>query len=343
MASKNGLRILGLIAAVFMLAIGASSVYAISIAEIAQHNTAANCWSAISGNVYDLTSFVAGHPGGPIVAAICGIDGTDLFLGQHGSGYLALVSNLQIGVLTTPDVTAPVITLLGVNPASVIQGGAYSDAGATAVDNVDGAVSVATSGSVNTAVVGAYAITYTAVDAAGNTATATRTVNVFLPASDTTPPVISIIGNSVVRITVGGAYTDAGATALDNVNGVVAVVRTGTVNTAVVGTYAITYTAVDAAGNTATAVRSVIVQAASPTPGDGGDDESEVEDESEIEDEAEVEDETEVHTPDEDGAGREDRDEGRHEFGEHHMEDGREHEHVSHEHMSELLGSEEDM
>lgn len=48
------------------------------------HNSASSCWSAISGSVYDLTSWISQHPGGPVViTAICGTDGTAAFAGQH--------------------------------------------------------------------------------------------------------------------------------------------------------------------------------------------------------------------------------------------------------------------
>ena len=88
------------------------------------------------------------------------------------------------------DTTNPVITILGSNPATVTQNSTYTDAGATATDNVDGTVNVTTSGTVNTATVGAYTITYSATDAAGNTATATRTVNVVASASRTVQGII---------------------------------------------------------------------------------------------------------------------------------------------------------
>ena len=54
-----------------------------------------------------------------------------------------------------------------------------------------------------------YTITYSATDAAGNTGTATRTVNVV----DTTAPVITIIGDNPVTVEQGSSYVDAGATA----------------------------------------------------------------------------------------------------------------------------------
>jgi len=78
------------------------------------------------------------------------------------------------------DTTAPVITLKGDNPMPVTLNGTYTEPGATANDNKDGDLtsSIVTSGTVNVNLKGAYTITYTVSDAAGNTGTATRTVNV---------------------------------------------------------------------------------------------------------------------------------------------------------------------
>jgi hypothetical protein len=66
--------------------------------------------------------------------------------------------------------------------------GVYSDAGATAQDNIDGDISrsIVAIGAVNTAVAGGYIITYNVVDRAGNDATPiTRTVTVTPPAAGT--------------------------------------------------------------------------------------------------------------------------------------------------------------
>lgn len=173
----------------------------------------------------------------------------------------------------TPDTTAPVITLLGTTPVNLYVGDAYSDAGATASDNIDGDITanIITVNPVNTAVAGTYTITYNVSDAAGNPATqVTRTVNV-LAVIDTTPPVITLTGAAEVTLTVGGTYTELGATAVDAVDGSVTVQTIGSVDTTVVGDYTITYTATDVANNTATATRIVHVVAEStpppPTPG----------------------------------------------------------------------------
>ena len=67
----------------------------ITAAEVAQHNTAADCWSVINGNVYDLTTYLPRHKGGPgVLTAICGKDGTNAFTGQH-SGQAAPAADLS--------------------------------------------------------------------------------------------------------------------------------------------------------------------------------------------------------------------------------------------------------
>ena len=89
---------------------------------------------------------------------------------------------------TTPiDTTAPVISITGANPTIVIQGGIYTDEGVTAIDDVDGTVGSAVVGTifVDINTLGSYTVTYTATDAAGNTATAIRTVNVVAAVSIT--------------------------------------------------------------------------------------------------------------------------------------------------------------
>lgn len=52
---------------------------------VASHADATSCWTVISGNVYDLTSWIGKHPGGDkAILASCGIDATEMFNGKHG-------------------------------------------------------------------------------------------------------------------------------------------------------------------------------------------------------------------------------------------------------------------
>lgn len=79
--------------------------------------------------------------------------------------------------------------------------------------------------------------------------------------SDTTPPVISLLGNATVNHTQGTTYTDAGATASDNVDGDITpniIVGGDTIDENTAGTYTITYDVSDAAGNAATQVTRTV-------------------------------------------------------------------------------------
>ncbi len=56
-----------------------------TIADVSKHKDASSCWTAINANVYDLTSWINEHPGGAnAILSICGIDGTQAFMNQHG-------------------------------------------------------------------------------------------------------------------------------------------------------------------------------------------------------------------------------------------------------------------
>ena len=80
-----------------------------------------------------------------------------------------------------PDTTPPVISLVGTTPLTIAHGAVYSDAGATASDDIDGDISasIVTINPVNTLSPGTYTVTYNVADAAGNVASqATRSVTV---------------------------------------------------------------------------------------------------------------------------------------------------------------------
>jgi len=87
----------------------------------------------------------------------------------------------------TADTTPPVVTLTGSATVNILQGATYTDLGATANDNVDGAITPTTSSTIDTNTVGTYQYTWSATDAAGNVGTAVRTVVVatVLPTKET--------------------------------------------------------------------------------------------------------------------------------------------------------------
>ena len=172
----------------------------------------------------------------------------------------------------TPDTTSPVTTLLGDNPVTVEVDSTYTDAGATASDEVDGDLtdSIEVVDNVDTSTVGSYDVTYNVSDAAGNAADeVVRAVEVVeasqgtgetdtsdtgdQEATDTTSPVTTLLGDNPVTVEVDSTYTDAGATASDEVDGDLtdSIEVVDNVDTSTVGSYDVTYNVSDAAGNAA--------------------------------------------------------------------------------------------
>jgi hypothetical protein len=188
-----------------------------------------------------------------------------------------------------PDTTPPVITLLGDNPIRLSVGGMFVEPGITVVDDSDGAINSyitfvngiegeASSATIDTGSETTYIITYKATDQRGNFSTATRSVIVgsasgtttgSTPAAstDTTLPVVTLTGGAAMELAVGDTFTDPGATASDDIDGDItaSIAVTGTVDTATAGSYTLTYTATDAAGNIGSASRLVSVLVPSTT------------------------------------------------------------------------------
>jgi len=156
----------------------------------------------------------------------------------------------------------------------VVQGTTYNDLGVATWDEssdiFDCPVTVVTDNPVNTAVAGAYTVQYTVSDVAGNVAEpVTRSVNVI--GADLSAPVIILYdesGNEVpsgstlnAEVEAGGVFVDPGYLAYDNVDGLITenVVVTGSVDLETIGTYTLTYTITDAAGNVTVVTRVVVV------------------------------------------------------------------------------------
>jgi hypothetical protein len=113
---------------------------------------------------------------------------------SDAAGNTSTASTVTFSILDLDEI-APVITLLGDNPATVQLGNVYSDAGATAADSTDGNLtnSITTTSNVDVTAVGSYTVTYNVSDAAGNDAiSVVRTVTITLVA-----PEITVNGNGL--------------------------------------------------------------------------------------------------------------------------------------------------
>jgi cytochrome b involved in lipid metabolism len=62
-----------------------SSDQSYTLAVVATHNSQPSCWTAVNGSVYDVTKWIAQHPGGAqAILSLCGKDGSAAFNNQHG-------------------------------------------------------------------------------------------------------------------------------------------------------------------------------------------------------------------------------------------------------------------
>jgi PKD repeat protein len=169
-------------------------------------------------------------------------------------------------VIVSEDISKPLITLLGSDTVYIEQYRAYADAGATASDQLNGNITAdmyadpATVSTLNTIAPGSFVLTFNVKDSSGNAAVQrTRTVIVT---PDTTRPVISVAGTSPMMVQVNTAFKDPGVTASDfRSSGNVPVIATSfnNVDTTVIGSYTVTYTAEDSTGNISLFVRTVEV------------------------------------------------------------------------------------
>ncbi|MBI3400001.1 MAG: HYR domain-containing protein [Acidobacteria bacterium] len=202
---------------------------------------------------------------GAVVTAVR--PGTTMVVAEFGS--VSCLTTNTCATLTVRDVTPPVLGAVSdIVAEATSSGGAVVNFGlATATDDFDPAPAVSAnppSGSLFP--LGSTTVTVTATDASGNSSTETFTVTV----RDTTPPMLTLDGANPMTVEGGSTFTDPGATAVDAVDGNLTsqIHVTGTVNTNVPGTYVLTYTVSDRAGNTTTKTRTVnIVDTTAPVIG----------------------------------------------------------------------------
>lgn len=67
-------------------------------AEVAEHNSATDCWLILDGKVYEVTDFIPSHPGGKAILKGCGKDATQMFAG-HPESAKAMKEKFYIGDL----------------------------------------------------------------------------------------------------------------------------------------------------------------------------------------------------------------------------------------------------
>ncbi|MSR85768.1 cytochrome b5 domain-containing protein [Candidatus Woesearchaeota archaeon] len=89
------MKYIWILLAFFLLLSGCSSsantnaileVQTYTLEEVSLHNSSESCYTAIDGKVYDLTTWIAIHPGGDAaILSLCGIDGSEKFNEKHGN------------------------------------------------------------------------------------------------------------------------------------------------------------------------------------------------------------------------------------------------------------------
>ena len=154
------------------------------------------------------------------------------------------------------DTTAPMIILNDSQTVFVEVYTPYHEFGAVAKDNIDSALSVIISGTVNINRTGIYFITYSATDLSGNKGVAHREVIV----GDTIKPVITLLGNTTENLQVLTHFADPGVAAADNYTRHLIYSINPRLDSSKIGIQYITYTATDSAGNSASVTRKVIVK-----------------------------------------------------------------------------------
>lgn len=162
-------------------------------------------------------------------------------------------------ILAAKDTTKPVIS--GATSKTIYIGSSFNTlSGITAKDKVDGNLTkkIKVSGTVNVKKAGKYKLTYTVSDKAKNKATVTRTITVK---KDSTKP--SITGASNKTINIGSSFNAlSGITAKDNIDGTITknIKVSGSVNNKKAGSYKLTYTVSDKAGNKTVVTRTITVK-----------------------------------------------------------------------------------
>lgn len=195
--------------------------------------------------------------------------------GDSASDTMKVIVSAAPSTNKAPTANAGANKTVQVNKSIVITGSGSDSDGTITYQWKKGSKTLANKASFNytPTKVGTDTLKLIVTDNDGTSATDTMNVVVSaaspVPVSDTTPPVITLLGDKVTRVVHKTPYKDAGATAVDNKDGNItaAIVITGdTVNAnAVVGTtFIIKYNVMDAAKNSAAQVTRTVAIIAAP-------------------------------------------------------------------------------
>ena len=163
-------------------------------------------------------------------------------------------------IYVSPDNVAPNITIIGSDTVFVEKGYAYSDKGATAVDNIEGNISsrIATFNPVDIHKEGPYYVTYNVCDNLHNCAITKKRLVIVTP--DNTAPIITLYGGDPINTDVNKPVKDS-FSAYDLGDGDITskVVISGYFDNSKLGTYHRTYTVSDSRSLYDTKSRDIIV------------------------------------------------------------------------------------
>ena len=254
--------------------------------QVSTHNTASDCWAIVNNNVYNLTSFIATHPGGEAaIIALCGTNGSTTFNAIHGSSSSAnaALASLLIGTLATADTTAPSVPTnlaasLNSSHQVVLSWTAATDnVGVTGYKVMRNGIALATSTAltftdITVAANTTYAYSVLAFDAAGNNSAASTPVSITTPVStDTSAPSVptnltaSAISSSQINLSWTAATDNVAVTGYNIYRGTSLIGTSASTTFSDTGltpstSYSYMVSAFDAAGNTS--AQSVSVSSA---------------------------------------------------------------------------------
>ena len=149
------------------------------------------------------------------------------------------------------DNEKPQITLKGNNPSHTCSIQTYKEEGFEASDNYDGNIIDKVISNINN-----DEVVYSVTDSSGNKVSVKRKLIV----SDDEAPIIKLKGSKNVYIKLGSTYSEKGYTVTDNCDESVTNIKVDNkVDTSKVGSYEVTYTAIDSSDNKSTIKREVYV------------------------------------------------------------------------------------